>query len=32
MGGDEVLSEIYVSTLITIAFHLLFTGNSGAGR
>ncbi len=31
MGGDEVLSEIYVSALITIAFQLLFPGISGAG-
>ncbi len=31
MGGDKVLSEIYFSTLIIIAFQLLFPGNSGAG-
>ena len=32
MGGDEVLSEIYVPTLIIITFQLLFPGNGGAGR
>ncbi len=32
MGSDKVLSEIYISTLITITFQLLFPGNSAAGR
>ncbi len=32
MGGDEVLSEVYVPTLTIITFQLLFPGNSGAGR